>query len=388
MKKRSLYILQICQSISWGTEERMCFKDSLLLKNAGHEVFLCCIKDSPIDHYAKQAGIYCLNMNLKSMGLFALGQLAPLKNKIKNFEIQIVHNYSFDQVGAMCFMLRDLSSIPLVSSHYSYPRKLFRLPFYSRLAGRIDKVFCSSHDMAEDISLILKVPKHRFEEMSFCYSLGNYLGTFQKKANEFQIGINIDWDEFSEEVFGHFFEAISILNNNIAKKTTILEIFAPRQWESHILYKDLRDLAQKNKVENWVRFQESQNHIYCPADIDLWLSFHGEDPKDKGPIEDINDQIIEALGQNIPVLMARNGGSMELCNALKEKVEVYRPYEARDLGLKIARIQSSYEKYKNEEGEEYIKTHFSPENHLYRLVSSYNRLIAKRENFNRRKALS
>lgn len=387
MKKRVLYILQVCQSLNWGTAERVCFKESMLLKSQGHEVFLCCIKDSPISNMAINAGINCIHLNLSKMGLLAISQSPPLKQKIKNYEIQVVHNYSYDNIWAICYMLRDLPAIPLVMSHYTYPRQFFKFPLYKTLTGRIDKIFSSSKDMCEDISLILKIPKHRLEEMSFCYSNRTYSGTFQKNENEFQIGMMVDWEHDQEDTFAHIFDALFILNSKNDERKTIFELFTNRKFENHILFESLKDLAAKHNVADWVRFRGGQDYVYTPEEIDLWFSFHGEDQKDSGPIEDINDQVIEALGRNIPVLMARNGGSMELVKTLGDKIEVYRPFEARDLALKILQIQTSYKKYKSRYNSEAISALFSPEVHLHRLVSTYQRLIAKRENFSRRKML-
>lgn len=388
MKKRLLYVLQVCQSLSWGTTERICLKEALLLKSQGHEVFLCCVKDAPISEMARKAGLNCIHLALNRLGLLAISQAPPLKNKIKNFEIQIVHNYSFDNTWAICYMLRDLPTIPLVMSHYFYPRQFLKFPLYKALTSRIDKIFSSSRDMCEDISMILRVPKHRFEEMSFCYSDHQYSGTFIKNPKQFQIGMMVDWEHDQEDTFSHIFDALFILNSNSPGVNTILELFTNRNFEEHVLFQSLKKLALKHNVSDWVRFHGLQDYVYTPKDIDLWFSFHGENERDRGPIEDINDQVIEALGRNIPVLMARNGGSMELAKTIGDKVEIYRPFEARDLALKIIQIQTVYQKDKSNESTDLIQSLFSPDAHLHRLVSTYQHLIAKRENFNRRKMLS
>lgn len=369
-------ILYICPTQSSGTRERMILRDSLLLREIGHNVFVYCLKDSFIDNECRKNGIDCLyHEGSEHVSFLQWYKLRKLRSYLKRLDINIVHCYELNYIWPLAFFLRNRNLTPLFFTLNHDVDKFYKQFWFKPLISRLDLVFLPVREMIESIHGHLDIPLRKI----YFSGLGLKQVEFhsvKKKLDEnvWNLACWINDHEVDEDELIVCLESLWALNmKSSVEKICHLHIYSNQALEDRPLFQKLDEKIKEFKLENNIHIHKNASVYDINADI--WISYNS-----KIPMEDYS---LVAMLKGIPAITPRNATTQELRRIHGGVTETYKAGDSRELRSLIEKVISDYPKYLKsceKSGEELWLEH-GEEGYKYNLFKIYEKHLNKRRRF-------
>jgi len=369
-------ILYVCPSTNSGTRERMLLRDSLLLKEVGHNVFVYCLKDSYLDSECSKLGLNVIHhVGKRPMNVFKWHKLKTLRSFFKRIDVNIVHCYELNFLWPVAFFLRKKKLTPLFFTLTNEVTKFYHQFWYKPLLTRLDLIFIPVREMIDTVTTHMDIPQRKI------YFSGLGLKKIKKDLDKKELDSNV-WNfscwvndhEESGKDLSACFEAIWAVNTSFKlKKIAHLHLYSSRKWQTNIITEKLNTQINKLGIEKFVHFHEDTNVQNITSDI--WISYNSNTP--------LEDYTLISMLKGIPTIMPRNATTSEICRFYEGLNLTFKASDSRDLRAAMDKITAKISKGVGAEltARDELWIEHGEEGYKYNLYKIYEKHLNKRKRF-------
>lgn len=380
VNKYARNILYLLPTKDWSTKERFAFRDILLAKKHGYNIFLCTYEDSFLAKAALGHDIEIIPFKEHFLNRFTVfHKHFPLSKINKTVKIDIVHCYDFNLLFSLSVQLKTENFTALIITQDHVIDKPLQRFWYRPLISRIDSLIMVNKNLRQDAQGNLDLPLKKIEYFGMGLKI-------EAPTNPETIAINFDLykDYFLAGTYVSpaiadiatltpLISALKVLNEKIpgGKKSKLLFISAV-DFQSIALLPEIMRLIQEQELQEDVLFVTTQDIIGVITYLNLWIS--------NCPQELIEDFAISAIMHEVPAILARNFCSKDLLEEYEGVGETYKLYDARELRDKWEKIILGYSIFKEKTR---VYKYFIEREHSYKtyktqLLSLYMRTVQRR----------
>jgi len=346
--------MYFCPSDSWSSTERMVLQDILNAKSQGHHVLLYCLKDSFLDMKAKASKVTCVyqQWSLRS-GMTRLSNRKLIQREIKQRKINVIHCYSIKVTLGIASCLRRNHSVALMYTQTRSLPRSYKFFWHRSNVHRIDRVIINSNNLVDNIMRNLGVSLRKIclcgqgVEVSNIstekrYRLEQLLSTQHK--SDYILATNIAIHESNFDKVKPLIQAVSCLNE-VGPKKYILLLLLEGDWEETLFSPSLKRYIKEIGAENDIYLYSCDSSSDVTSDriaslqylVDLWICLESG--------ELIEDYTLSSLVVGVPVLVPRNGISMEMFEKFGLIGETFKLDDVREIRDKSLKILTNLGRY-------------------------------------------
>ena len=315
---RALYI---CLGKSWSSKERAAIRDCLLSRKFNREPLLLCYPGSFVEAEARRLSIDVLYAQMSAFP--RLLQFLTLKKLVQKYSISVVHCYDHNFLTLTCMAMLSLPNVPLFFSQFQVVQGFHRTTLSDLLIRRVDLGIVPFVEMEESLVHQLGIPSRK---IAVCGSglEEDRLPQTEKKAHT--VGINIKPHIKKFEEIATLTNAAFVFQSR-GFTDFVIYLHFEGEMENSNLVQDLKNQIMAWQLENNFIFLHGLSLPQLAAKVELWLEL-----ENSGKLE---DGMLIALLQGIPILVPRNGVTQELFESYTGVGESYRTGDVRELKQKI-----------------------------------------------------
>lgn len=325
-------ILYICLGKSWSSKERAAIRDCQLASAFGKHPLLMCYPGSFIEKQARSLKIDVIYAQSSSFPRFI--QILSLRRLLRKYSVELVHCYDDQFLHLICFSLLSIPHIPLVFSQFQSVKPMARTAIADMLARRLDLAVVPFVEMEESLIHDLAIPARKIL-VSGSGLEDERLPMVEKK--KFSVAINIKPHIKKFEEISTLTNAAFVFQSRGFTDFTIYLHFEG-EIENSSLMQDLKNQIMAWQLENNFVFLHGLSLPQLASKVELWLEL-----ENSGKLE---DGMLIALFQGLPILVPRNGVTQELFESYQGVGENYRTGDVRELKQKIQHIFSELPVYR------------------------------------------
>ncbi|MBP9679847.1 MAG: hypothetical protein KBD76_00460 [Bacteriovorax sp.] len=387
VNKYARNILYLLPTRDWSTKERFAFRDIVLAKKHGYNIYLCTYENSFLASFARSLEIEIIPFKEHFFNRFlSFHKHFPLSHINKIAKIDIVHCYDFNLLFSLSVQLKAENLTALVITQDHVIDKPLQRFWYRPLISRIDSLILANKNLIQDAVGNLGLPLKKIEYFG--------MGIKMEGASEPEVmALNFDLykDYFlagtyvSPEISDIFqltplLSALKVLNEKLpgGKKCKLILISAVEFKSINILPHIVQQI-QEQELEEDVLFVTTKDIVGVITHLNLWIS--------NGAQELIEDFAISALMNEVPAILARNFCTKDLIEEFEGVGETYKLFDARELRDKWEKIilGNAVFKEKTRLYKYFIEKEHSYKTYKTQLLSLYSRTVLRRARLFRKK---
>jgi glycosyltransferase involved in cell wall biosynthesis len=373
-----LNYLILCPSLEWGANERSALRDALFIKEVEGYPLILTLRDSPLEYYAKNAGLDCIYLKSKNYSkFFDFSLYFLMKDVIRSNNINLIHAYDIDLIGTLIPSLGPFLDVPLVLTNNQILSQKKKNFFKKLLFNRLDLILTLNRTIKNNLEDCLPIKSRRV------HALGAGLKfTHRKKhvaANE-EVQILCYIPPFFEkvELIETLFLSLHPLEAQLETfKSTIkkfsVTLVTTRKWDEYFIYQDLKKIVDETNLKGMVHFLEANEVEDIIEDYDLFMALEEE--------HKISDYEVMAIYKELPIIIPRISSRVELLEQFPMVGESFHLYDSRELKDKILKIlvnRPAYQTSLKNQHQRIYETH-SYEGYVNRLKNLYENVVETRK---------
>lgn len=338
-------ILYVLPSSSWTTRERCAYKDMLLAKNHGYNIFLLTYLDSFLAQKAQNAGIEIFPYQDHFLNIFfSFHKFYSFKKIFKKYSIDIVHCYDFSLLFSLSSQLKIQKYTALIFSQDRVIDKPFQRFWLRPLITRIDSLILLNINLQPDTLGNMGVSKRKIEY--FGMGLKEEISEFQNETavnfslykEYFLVGTYLSPELIDCSSLSPLLLSLKVLNEKkSSSKQSKLCLISSIEFSHMKLLSDLRTQIEELSLQEEVLFITAKEVVAIIPHLNLWIS--------SGTTELIEDFAMDAMLRCVPALITRNFCSKRFFEEYQLVGELYKAFDARELRDKWEKIMLNYEIY-------------------------------------------
>ena len=164
VNKYARNILYLLPTRDWSTKERFAFRDIVLAKKHGYNIYLCTYEDSFLAKIARNLDIEIIPFKEHFLnGMTVFHKHFPLSQIYKLAHIDIVHCYDFNLLCSLSVQLKTENLTALVITQDHVIDKPLQRFWYRPLIARIDSLIIINKNLKQDALGNLALPLKKIE---------------------------------------------------------------------------------------------------------------------------------------------------------------------------------------------------------------------------------
>lgn len=373
-------ILYLLPTRSWNTKERFAFRDILLAKKHGYNIYLCTYEDSFSAAMARKLEIEVLPFKEHFLNkLTDFHRHFPLRPVFKKVHIDIVHCYDFQLLFSLSIQLKRQNLTALVMTQDHAIDKPLQRFWYRPLISRIDSLILVNKNLLQDAlgNLGLPMKKIDYFGMGLKYEEAVHPAeieiNFEMYKDYFLVGTYLTPGLDNYDNLIPLLSALRVLNEKqTAIRKSKLVLISPVEFQSMpFLAQLMKDIQEQDLTED-VLFVTTQDIVGVITRLDLWIS--------NGDHELVEDFAISAIMHEVPAIMARNFCTKDLVEEYEGVGETYKLYDARELRDKWEKMILGRGVYKEKTRlyKFFIEREHSHKSYKTHLMNLYSRSVQRR----------
>ena len=380
-------ILYLLPTKDWSTKERFAFRDIILAKSAGYNVFLCTYEDSFLAKIARNLDIEIIPFREHFFNRFlAFHKHFPFSQISKLAQIDIVHCYDFNLLFSISFQLKTEDFIALIITQEHVIDKPLQRFWYKPLIARIDSLIVINKNLKQDALGNLGLPHKKIEYFGMGLKLELPLDSeriainFELYKDYFLAGTYVSPEISKIESLTPLLSALKVLNEKMpgGKKSKLVFISAV-EFQSIGILPEIMKQIQEQELQDDVLFVTAQDIVSVINFLSIWISNCSN--------ELIEDFALLAIMQEVPAIFTRNFCSKDFIEEFEGVGETYKLFDARELRDKWEKIILGSAVYKEKAR---IYKYFIEREHSYKsyktqLLNLYSRSVQRRVRLFRKK---
>ena len=369
-------------SESWGTRERTLLKDAEIAQDNKLNPVIFCKKGSFLAKNANAVGFPVIYHLGKVQGhIFKWYKFRNFSNYLNSKNINFIHCYDLRILWVLCFLLRNMPMTPLFLTITSELKKSYLEIWHKTLISRVDQVFVFSDSISEEVRLRLGIVPRKITKLGYGVDVQPVTKTIITKVKK-ELGITSGVFSVGSILSPHFKDLEPILpliyavigfNQKYLDGTHVkLILISEEKWNKNPLYQDLIRFIKDAGCEEDVLFYSGTTLEVFQRSVDLWLGiFEGYH---------ISDFAIQALLNEIPILVPRNSEVMELIDTYSGIGEAYRREDSFGLREKMEKVLLNKKTYQKEviKNSKIISATHRKSLYVDDLLGRYNKIMAAR----------
>lgn len=387
VNKYARNILYVIPTRDWSTRERFAFRDIVLAKKQGYNVYLCTYEDSFIAKMVRNLDIEIIPYKehfLNRLTVFHKHvSLGPIFKKAK---MDVVHCYEFNLLFSLSVQLKTENLTALIITQDHTVDKPLQRFWYRPLISRIDSLILINKNLMQDAQGNLDLPLKKIEYFGMGLKL-------EAPANPEEIAVNLDLykDYFlagtyvSPEItevtaLVPMLSALKVINEKIpGGKRSKLVFLASIDFQSLAVLPEIMRLIQEQELQEDVLFVKTTDIVGVITHLNLWISNCAN--------ELVEDFAIAALMHEVPAIMPRNFCTKDLLEEYDGVGETYKLYDARELRDKWEKtiLGNAVFKEKTRVYKYFIEREHSYRGYKAQFLSLYMRTVQRRARLFRKK---
>lgn len=387
VNKYARNILYLLPTKDWSTKERFAFRDILLAKKFGFNIYLCTYENSFLATLAKSLDIEIIPFKEHFLSkLSTFHKHFPLKGIFKMAPIDIVHCYDFNLLFSLSFQLKAQNLTALIITQDHVIDKPLQRFWYRPLISRIDSLIMMNKNLKQDVMGNLGLPLKRIEYFGMGLKLDSVFEpepmaiNFELYKDYFLAGTYVSPEISDLAELTPLLSALKVLNEKMpgGKKSKLVFISAVDFKNFSILPLIMRQI-QEQELQDDVLFVTTQDIARVIAHLGVWISNCKQ--------ELIEDFAISALMQEVPALLVRNFCTKDLLEEHEGVGETYKLYDARELRDKWEKIilGSAVFKEKTRLYRYFLEKEHSSKIYKANLLNLYTKTVQRRARLFRKK---
>lgn len=387
VNKYARNILYILPTRDWSTRERFAFRDIMLAKKQGYNIFLCTYEDSFLAKVVRSLDIEIIPFKEHFLNrLTVFHKHFPLRPIFKKIKIDIVHCYEFNLLLSLSIQLKTENLTALVITQDHVIDKPLQRFWYKPLISRIDSLIMMNKNLLQDAQGNLDLPLKKIEYFGMGLKLeaptdpDQIAVNFKLYKDYFLAGTYVSPEISDIASLTPLLSALKVLNEKMpgGKKSKLVFLSAVDFQSLNILPEIMR-LIQEQELQDDVVFVTTQDIVGVITYLNVWIS--------NCPNELIEDFAISSLMHEVPAILVRNFCSKDLLEEFVGIGETYKLYDARELRDKWEKIILGNVVYKEKTR---IYKYFIEREHSYKsyktqFLSLYMRTVQRRARLFRKK---
>ncbi len=313
----------------------MCtLKHALWFKNAGHEIFGVCLKDSPLEKHFIENQIPFLS--LQKTGYLSFRESLLLRKFLVSNRIEIIFVHHLKNLWRLRLSLIGLSKIRVFGFARMFLKNVNKKDFLHRwIYSRLEKLIALTHIQAKALMDCLPISEDQLKVIpdsvdtkSFSKakrSPGFRKSVFLLNEDEKAIGLvgRIDPQKGSQEFIESAVELLGVRPNLkfflIGKETPDTPGFE----------KKLKDYVSSKGLEKRIQFLGHRSDVdVVIANLDVFVMPSYE--------ETFGDVLIEAMSCEVPVIATRAGGPIDIVDHMESGILI--PPKEHDAITKAVKV--------------------------------------------------
>lgn len=376
IKGKKVFFLGL--SRRWSSVERALLRDCLEVQRQDATAYLYTFKKSLVSEKARENGVKVFYHDGEVYTkVFRWHHLKKMVQKILDLKPDIVHVYDIKMLWPMCFFLRASKHISLVYSQNYFLPRYYKSFYHQALISRVDQVFVNEETMTEHTVHHLKIPKKKVEVLGTASVKARgdcSKPSFKYTDSRYYLGTNISGIETNTGFMETCFYALQVMieRKSLDKEITFV-LGNEKSWGDSILTGKLKRLVKDWGLEEHVAFVDRVPLEELQYHLDLWVGLIRR--------EGIEDFSVQANLNGTPCVIPRTEASIEYLHRFGQIGETYMAQDSRDLRVKCERVINNLSTYKRnlDHAFEEIQEGFGESAYKEGLISSYSRLIKRRE---------
>ena len=373
-------ILFLIPTRDWSTKERFAFRDIMLAKTYGYNIYLCTYEDSFLAKIARNLDIeiipfkeHVFNRLLVFHKHFSLSQIYKIA------KIDIVHCYDFNLLFSISIQLKTENLTALIITQDHVIDKPLQRFWYRPLISRIDSLIMVNKNLRQDAMGNLGLPLKKIEYFGMGLKLDVPTGlerigiNFELYKDYFLAGTYVSPEISNIETITPLLSALKVLNEKMSggKKSKLVFISAI-EFQSIAILPEIMRQVQEQELQEDVLFVTTQEIEKVIIYLSVWISNCSQ--------ELIEDFAISAILQEVPAIFARNFCSKDLLEEYEGVGETYKLYDARELRDKWEKIILGNAVYKEKTRlyKFFIEREHSFKAYKTKLLNLYSRSVQRR----------
>ncbi len=380
VNKYARNILYMLPTRSWNTKERFAFRDIILAKKHGYDIYLCTYEDSFAAKMARAIDIEVIPFKEHFLNKFSdFHRHFPLGPVFKKIHIDIVHCYDFHLLFSLSIQLRGQNLTALVLTQDHVIDKPLQRFWYRPLISRIDSLILVNKNLVLDSLGNLGLPMKKID----CFGMGIKYEeaihpdeidiNFETYKDYFLVGTYISPGLDDYKAIVPLLSALRVLNEKptVTRKSKLV-LIAPVAFQTMPFLANLmKDIKEQDLTED-VLFVTTQDIVGVITRLDLWIS--------NGDRELVEDFAICAIMHEVPAIMVRNYCSKDLIDEFEGVGETYKWNDARELRDKWEKMIMGRGVYKDKTKlyKFFIEREHSHTSYKTNLMNLYSRTVQRR----------
>ena len=373
-------ILYMLPTRTWNTKERFAFRDILLARKHGYNIYLCTYEDSFAAKMARNIDVEVIPFKEHFLNKFAdFHRHFPLGPVFKKVHIDIVHCYDFHLLFSLSVQLKrqNLTALVLTQDH-AIDKPLQRF-WYRPLISRIDSLILVNKNLMQDALGNLGLPMKKIDYFGLGIKYEEAIHpaeidiNFETYKDYFLVGTYISPGLENYNNLVPLLSALRVLNEKqTAIRKSKLVLISPVEFQTMpFLSALMKDIQEQDLTED-VLFVTTQDIVGVITRLDLWIS--------NGDHELVEDFAISAIIHEVPAIMGRNFCSKDLVEEYEGVGETYKLNDARELRDKWEKMILGRGVYKEKTRlyKFFIEREHSHKSYKTNLMNLYSRSVQRR----------
>ena len=380
VNKYARNILYLVPTRGWSTKERFAFRDILISKNHGYNIYLCTYENSFIAQMARGLDIEIIPFQEHFLNRFTtFHKHFPLSIISKIAKIDIVHCYDFNLLFSLSVQLKAEKFTALIINQDHIIDKPLQRFWYRPLISRIDSLIVINKNLKQDALGNLGLPQKKIEYFGMGIKLEDPADPVQIDHNfdlyrdYFLAGTYVSPEIVERSHLTPLFSAHKVLNEKMpaGKKSKLVLISAVDFKMIGILATVMKEIEEQ-ELQDDIIFVTTQDIVGVISRLNLWIS--------NTPLELIEDFALSAIMSEVPAIMARNFCSIDLIEEYEGVGETYKLYDARELRDKWEKIilGGAFYREKTQLYKYFIEREHSYKSYKTQLLNLYTRTVQRR----------
>lgn len=373
-------ILYLLPTMSWNTKERFAFRDIVLARKHGYNIYICTYEDSFAAKMARALEIEVIPFKEHFLNRFtdyhrhiSLGQI------FKKVHIDIIHCYDFRLLFSLSIQLKRQNLTALVMTQdYTIDKPLQRF-WYRPLISRIDSLILGNKNLLQDALGNLGLPMKKIDYFGMGLKYEDAVNpeeiaiNFEMYRDYFLVGTYISPGLENYNDLVPLLSALRVLNEKqTAIRKSKLVLISPVEFQTMPFLSTLMKDIQDQELTEDVLFVTTQDIIGVISRLDLWITNGGH--------ELVEDFAISAIMHEVPAIMGRNFCSKDLVEEYEGVGETYKLNDARELRDKWEKMILGRGVYKEKTRlyKFFIEREHSHKSYKTHLMNLYSRSVQRR----------
>ncbi len=387
VNKYARNILYLLPTRDWSTKERFAFRDIVLAKSHGYNIYLCTYEDSFLANVARSLDIEIIPFKEHFLNRFtSFHKHFPLSTITKKTKIDIVHYYDFNLLFSLSVQLKAENLTTLVITQDHVIDKPLQRFWYRPLISRIDSLILANKNLTQDAQGNLGLPLKKIEYFGMGIKMEGATDpeaiaiNFDLYKDYFLAGTYVSPKISDVALITPLLSALKVLNEKMpAGKKSKLVLISAVDFQTISILPEIMRLIQEQELQEDVLFVTTKDIVGVISHLGVWISNCEK--------ELIEDFAISALMNEVPAILARNFCTKDLIEEYAGVGETYKLFDARELRDKWEKIilGNAVFREKTQLYKYFIEREHSYKSYKIQLLSLYTRTVQRRARLFRKK---